>query len=322
MINIHSKLLSKVDDSEMWLLIHIANRIGMEMKCFPSNKTLMRDTGWKIDKLQRVKKSLAEKGLIEITERVNSSNLYTINTDLISLFVPAKGRSTEEGKYTVKTSIPKKEPTVFFQGEDTGKTNNEVLPSEVLVPSTNVDGTEVKSSEFDEGIESQNINSDGGGDPESEDAFKARKQRFERNVKDVGGLIYTKRMLDKFISHWSQPNGAKKPRMRWETEREKKGWSTIHRLRTWSENKYDSFPYFLTEEEKTIEAKKRSFIGLLKNFRVTYTREMLNDFYRHWTMPENVQDPKRLRWELEDFWDLSTRLSQWNEREKEKQRQR
>jgi hypothetical protein len=92
-INVKFELLDRVDASEFWLLSHIVKRLNKEMFCFPSNKTLLSDTGWHIDKLQKVKKSLVEKGFLSIEERFNAdrrtSNTYYVTTDLIGVFVGA-----------------------------------------------------------------------------------------------------------------------------------------------------------------------------------------------------------------------------------------
>ena len=87
MINIDTRFLSKVDESEMWLLLHITKRLGKKMFCFPSNKTLMKDTGWKIDKLRDVKTRLEQKGVISIEGTKGGSNNYHVKTDEIGVFI-------------------------------------------------------------------------------------------------------------------------------------------------------------------------------------------------------------------------------------------
>lgn len=90
-INIHDELLVRIDQSELWLLTHIVKRLNKEMFCFPSNKTLMSDTGWGIDKLQKVKKSLQDKGFLHVELRFNAerqtSNVYYLTTNLIGTYI-------------------------------------------------------------------------------------------------------------------------------------------------------------------------------------------------------------------------------------------
>lgn len=89
MINVDDRILIEVDASEMWLLLHITRRLGKKMYCWPSNDTLMKDTGFKIDKLREVKKSLVEKRLISIEIKDGTSNIYRIETDKLGVFIAA-----------------------------------------------------------------------------------------------------------------------------------------------------------------------------------------------------------------------------------------
>lgn len=138
-----------------------------------------------------------------------------------------------------------------------------------------------------------------------------RTEEFRKHVYHVGGTVYTPEMLRRFVEHWSEPDRAKKPKMRWEKQ---KTWSTERRLARWARNNYDGIPCFLTESQKTIAQKKRDFAISLEPFLEKYGREMLNSFYLYWTQVENKREPEYIRWELEDFWSLETRLAQWKER--------
>lgn len=93
MINIDDRLFEVVDQNEYWLLSHITSRLNKKMFCFPSNKTLMNDTGWAEEKLQKVKKSLVEKGLLGVekwfTDGVQTSNRYVVKTPWIGVYVGA-----------------------------------------------------------------------------------------------------------------------------------------------------------------------------------------------------------------------------------------
>lgn len=57
---IREEMLDIVTAAEFWLLIHIkASKVT-----FPSNKALLESTGWHIEKLQNIKRSLIKKGVI------------------------------------------------------------------------------------------------------------------------------------------------------------------------------------------------------------------------------------------------------------------
>ena len=95
MINIDTRLLPKVTEPELWLLLHLSKRINKENVCWPSNRVLCRETGWHIDKLQRIKKQLIEKKILIVIIRKHpeggqGSNAYKINTEHIGVFIPAK----------------------------------------------------------------------------------------------------------------------------------------------------------------------------------------------------------------------------------------
>lgn len=131
-ININTKLLGQVSDSELFLLIHLADRMDKERKCFPSNKTLCNDLGWSMGKLQAVKDQLVSKGLLRVDPRSKekgrgqTSNLYWILTPLINLYTPTqklgRGDVQELGRgHAQKPGTP-----------PTQKPGNEVLPIEVL----------------------------------------------------------------------------------------------------------------------------------------------------------------------------------------------
>ena len=103
MINVDDRLLGKVSDKEMYLLLVLATFFGKTFKqsAYPSNNTLMKMTGWKIDKLRIVKNSLIQKGIIVIEERFNGrqqSNIYHIKTDgMLGYYVSIDNDARNEG---------------------------------------------------------------------------------------------------------------------------------------------------------------------------------------------------------------------------------
>lgn len=62
-----------------------------------------------------------------------------------------------------------------------------------------------------------------------------------------------------------------------------------------------------------IEDKKKEFIESLKPFLNTYTSETLNSFYRYWAEPSIKK--KKLKWEMQDTWDIGLRLITWSKNE-------
>jgi len=144
--------------------------------------------------------------------------------------------------------------------------------------------------------------------------YKERAEDFRRNVIEIGGTIYSKRCLSEFSDYWCENDRGKRIKLRWEKE---KTFAIEYRLRTWA-SRVKGYEAFLSYSEKTIEQKKRDFIAQLRPYLDKYGKDMVNSFYRHWAQPENSATPTRLRWELQDFWSLDTRLEVWHQREIEK----
>lgn len=134
MLNIDTRILKDVDQNEFWLLMHLTKRLNSKRECWPSNKSLCSECDWHIEKLQKVKKSLVEKNLLTVIERRHpegglGSNIYRINTKLISVFVEADSFELEEKEPVGKSGIGQ---IGITGGTSVGKSDNEVLVKEVL----------------------------------------------------------------------------------------------------------------------------------------------------------------------------------------------
>lgn len=91
MINIDDRILSEVDENQLFLLCAIAKHMGKNAKAWPSNKTLCETTRWSLNKLIRVKKSAIAAGLltaeIRFLQNAQTSNVYEVKTRRISVMV-------------------------------------------------------------------------------------------------------------------------------------------------------------------------------------------------------------------------------------------
>lgn len=65
---------------------------------------------------------------------------------------------------------------------------------------------------------------------------------------------------------------------------------------------------------KDIETRQNQFAETLKHFVNQYGREMIIEFYRYWSEPN--QTKKRMRFELEKTWDAERRLITWSNNNK------
>jgi len=112
MINVDDRLLGEVNEKEFWLLVHIAKRLDKTRGAFPSNETLLNDTGWSDKTLRSVKKSCVEKGLLRIEKRMTedgkqTSNNYRITTNRIGFFIGAADAQGRGGKnYQGRQKLP------------------------------------------------------------------------------------------------------------------------------------------------------------------------------------------------------------------------
>ncbi len=101
MINLDDRIFEDVKKPEhMWLLLHIARRIGKNRDCWPKNFTLAKDCNWSENTVQKYKKQLKELGLLTIEKRfVNNkqaANSYLVNTPDIKLYIPINQIPTQD----------------------------------------------------------------------------------------------------------------------------------------------------------------------------------------------------------------------------------
>lgn len=141
--------------------------------------------------------------------------------------------------------------------------------------------------------------------------IETRESNFRKQVQAIGGAIYTPEMISRYISYWTEPNRAKKPKMRWETQ---KTFEIGRRLALWARHNYDGIECFLTESQRTLAQKKHAFAVSLEPFLEKYGRDTLNSFYRWWSQVQNIPNPTMIKWESESHWELSSRLESWVKR--------
>jgi hypothetical protein len=63
-----------------------------------------------------------------------------------------------------------------------------------------------------------------------------------------------------------------------------------------------------------IKDRREAFKNALSPFLSKYNKDLLNDFFKYWTEPN--QSKTKMRFEFEKTWDLSLRLSNWNKGDK------
>lgn len=111
MINVDDRFLEEADESELFLMLHVAKHVNKHGFCWPSNKKLLSATKWDIKKLQRVKVRCIQKGFMKAGVRHNeygaqSSNFYEVTTDYLSVLVSLNGKQMEEETPTPKRDTP------------------------------------------------------------------------------------------------------------------------------------------------------------------------------------------------------------------------
>jgi hypothetical protein len=68
-----------------------------------------------------------------------------------------------------------------------------------------------------------------------------------------------------------------------------------------------------TKTSKSLEEKKKEFFTSLAPFFPEYSKELLEDFYRYWS--EQNKSGTKLKFELQDTWELNLRLGTWKRNE-------
>ena len=112
MINIDTRLMDLVQNKtintdEFFILLCITKRINNKSQAFPSRSLLMKESNMSKDKVSRSITRLVEAGIISKVQRNAgkfSSNLYTIQTRFLSVFLNASGQEfTEENTVSQNT---------------------------------------------------------------------------------------------------------------------------------------------------------------------------------------------------------------------------
>lgn len=152
MINIDSRLFNKdnperLDADELYLAIHLTNRINDKRFCFPSIKTIAKDCGWGADKVQVVKKRLEDKGVIQVKKGGGRfANLYTVLTPYLGIYLGGKIHPVDKSivQQEVKDPVQQGGNSQVQQGGEhlhqvlaIEELNNEELDSEVLIREKN-----------------------------------------------------------------------------------------------------------------------------------------------------------------------------------------
>jgi hypothetical protein len=148
-------------------------------------------------------------------------------------------------------------------------------------------------------------------------SIEEREEAFKREIQEIGGLLYKRSILEDFCDYWLEPDRSKKPKLKFEKQ---STWKSSLRLKTWARNCVEkkSNPY-LSEGEKTIEQKKRDFIGQLRPFLDKYGKSTLNSFYSWYT---ETNQKGVLRYENEAYFEMSSRIERWHKMEQERSKQK
>lgn len=87
MLNIDDRILSTLNEQEMFLCMHILKYMKSgEKQCWPSIDTLCKDCNWSHNTVKTWRKSLINKGVIMIAEQPGKPSIYKISTNLIKAY--------------------------------------------------------------------------------------------------------------------------------------------------------------------------------------------------------------------------------------------
>ncbi len=306
-----------IDDSDLTphefrLLIHYY-RVGRG-GCWEGVRTTAKKCKMSVGKVSDVRQSLVQKGFIHLKKKDDGSvHIHVVNkaAENISKYDGEGGRSPHEHDHVQGANEVFMDIAAESSGDEPKNTPIKNTPLRTSLSPT----AHVRADDEDV-FEKQNNTDTRAAGRETEMDLQSRMAKFRAEVMAVGATVYTQLMLDNFINYYSQPDGAKKPKMAWEKKRQKVGWKHESQLKAWATRNIDGIQCYLTEGQKTIAEKRQAFAKSLEPYMQQYGREFLLEFYRYWSVPENVPDPQYLRWEKEPYWELATRLadrfSKWN----------
>ena len=182
MINLDDRLLDRLDDRQMWLLLHIVKRINRDGVCWPSMGQILKDTKWKDERtVKRVRDELVEMKIIKVSTRMKqtggqTSNLFSLETDQIGVFVTAKRLQEMQGPGVHEMGG---RPSQNLQGPGVHEMGGEVLTKEVLTIENSLSpaNEKIKEIEIPEPIHVWGDNTD----TQYETALQTLKSYFEKN---------------------------------------------------------------------------------------------------------------------------------------------
>ena len=134
---------------------------------------------------------------------------------------------------------------------------------------------------------------------------------------EVNGSMITIRFLDEqlhernHISQVNSENGSKGGRPK---TQDKKPTANRPLTETKPKKSQEEKEVEIKEEVNKIEERKLKFASTLEPFKNSYSRDLLNAFYKYWTEPNKSNT--KFRQELERTWEISRRLETWAARDK------
>ena len=102
MINLHTDILDKLNEKELYLLMQIARHVGKSGLAWPSVTRLVKLTGWSKVTVKKYRDDLIKKGYLQKIDRVDKmgrsmSALYRLKTNLIGIYLGGKDIPNGEG---------------------------------------------------------------------------------------------------------------------------------------------------------------------------------------------------------------------------------
>lgn len=194
MLNIDSRLRKKVRQTCkqpgccMWLLETLAERMNENGECWPSIKTLAKETGYSEKKVQRLSEMLKEQSLLSWKNRIGTSNKYKLPKGISKFF----HKTVSQNEPTPKTTPPPKigapqnkgGGSVKIKGGGRSKHTHKVLVNEVLINEVliNKDSVDLKKQIA---LPSSQENTLTDLQPKNQDAEKKEKSCAKKEKEDL-----------------------------------------------------------------------------------------------------------------------------------------
>jgi len=118
MINLDTRILEKMNESELFLILQIVKRMQQNrMTAWPSVETLCKDCNWDERTVKKWRKSLIDRGFLEMNLKSGKPTVYRLKKTGISVWQPVENEDGYPEKEGTVLGGTKNDPPQEMQGQ-------------------------------------------------------------------------------------------------------------------------------------------------------------------------------------------------------------